>query len=133
MLELRDVVRIRPDGTAPFTEDPLPLLGESQSVKLEPGETRKIWLTFRSHSLVAGTHHATLKAGELASRESPMEIPVTLEVSPVRLPNQFTYRECELALFKLHRERCAPGGHDAGRLGSRDECLCYPVCFCSGG
>lgn len=94
VLELREVVSVRPDGTGPLTEDPLPLLGESQTVKLEPGETRKLWLTFRSQALAAGTHRATLKIGDLAAIESPTEIPVTVEVSPVRLPERFTYREC---------------------------------------
>ncbi len=94
VLEFREVLNVRPDGTGPLTEDPLPLLGESQTVKLEPGETRKLWLTFRSPALAAGTHRATLKIGDLATKEAPMEIPVTMEVSAVRLPEKFTYREC---------------------------------------
>jgi hypothetical protein len=94
VLECRDVVSVRPDGTGPLTEDPLPLLGESQTVKLEPGETRKLWLTFRSQALAAGTHRATLRIGDLAANEAPTEIPVTVEVSAVRLPEKFTYREC---------------------------------------
>ncbi len=94
VLEIRDVLSVRPDGTGPLTEDPLPLLGESQTVKLAPGETRKLWLTFRSQALAAGTYRATLKIGDLAGTESPAEIPVTMAVSPVRLPERFTYREC---------------------------------------
>ena len=94
VLEIRDVVSVRPDGTGPPTEDPLPLLGEGQFVKLEVGETRKLWLTFRGQGLAAATYRATLKIGDLAGKELPAEIPVTLEVSPVRLPERFTYREC---------------------------------------
>lgn len=94
VLEFREVLSVRPDGTGPLTEDPLPLLSESQTVKLEAGETRKLWLTFRSHALTAGTHRATLKIGDLAAKESPAEIPVTMEVSAVRLPEKFNYREC---------------------------------------
>jgi outer membrane protein assembly factor BamB len=94
VLEFREVLSVRPDGSGPLTEDPLPLLGESQTVKLAPGETRKLWLTFRSQVMAAGTHRATLKIGDLAGPESPAEVSVTVEVSPVRLPERFTYREC---------------------------------------
>jgi len=94
VLALREVLNVQPDGTGELTEDPLPLLGESQTVRLEAGETRKVWLTFHSRSLSPGTWRATLKVGDVASPELPAEIPMTVQVHPVRLPERFTYREC---------------------------------------
>ncbi len=94
VLAIREVVSVLPDGTGPLTEDALPLLGESQTIKLEAGETRKLWLTFRSHVLAAGTHRATLRIGDITEKSSLAEIPVTVEISSVRLPERFTYREC---------------------------------------
>ncbi len=35
-----------------------------------------------------------LKVGDIAAPESPAQIPVNLEVYPVRLPDRFTYHEC---------------------------------------
>jgi outer membrane protein assembly factor BamB len=94
VLALHDVFTVRPDGTGEPTEDPLPLLGESQTVRLEAGETHKLWLTFHSRSLSLGTWRATMKIGDIAAPELPTETPVTVEVHPVRLPDRFTYREC---------------------------------------
>jgi outer membrane protein assembly factor BamB len=94
VLTLHEVLSVRPDGTGEQTEDPLPLLGESQTVRLDAGETRKLWLSFNSHSLPPGEWRATLKIGDVAAAEPPMAIPLTVEVSPVRLPERFTYREC---------------------------------------
>jgi outer membrane protein assembly factor BamB len=94
VLTLHEVLSVRPDGTGELTEDPLPLLGESQTVRLDGGETRKFWLTFLSRSLSPGEWRATLKIGDVAVAEPPLAIPVTVEVSPVRLPERFTYREC---------------------------------------
>lgn len=94
VLTLHEVISVRPDGTGDFIEDALPRLGEGQTIRLEAGETRKVWLTFRSKSLAAGNWRATLKLGEPGALEAPQEIPVSVEISPVRLPDRFTYREC---------------------------------------
>lgn len=94
VLTMHEVLNVRPDGTGELTEDPLPLLGESQTVRLEGGETRKVWLTFHSRSLSPGTWRAVLKVGNIASPELPVEILLTIQVQPVRLPDRFTYREC---------------------------------------
>ena len=94
VLSLHEVLKMRPDGTGEPVEDPLPLLGEGQTVQLVAGETRKLWMTFRSRPLEAGMWHATLKIGDLAVSAAPVEIPIAIEVSPVRLPDRFTYREC---------------------------------------
>jgi outer membrane protein assembly factor BamB len=92
VLKLHEVLSVRPDGTGELTEDPLPLLGEGQTVRLEGGETRKLWLTFHSLSLSAGTWRAMLKIGDIALPEPPVEVPMTLDLYPVRLPDRFTYR-----------------------------------------
>jgi hypothetical protein len=94
VLEFREVLRVRPEGTGELVEDPLPRLGEGQTVRLEPGETRKLWLTFHSQGLSAGLWRGKLKVGNIASSEAPTEVPITVEVWPVRLPERFTYREC---------------------------------------
>jgi outer membrane protein assembly factor BamB len=94
VLELREVLTVAPNGTDEPVEDALPLLGAGQTIRLEPGETRKVWLTLRSQAFSAGSWHAVLKAGDIAAPESPAQIPLDLEVYPVRLPEHFTYHEC---------------------------------------
>jgi hypothetical protein len=94
VLELRQVLTVAPNGTDEPVEDALPLLGEGDTVRLAAGETRKLWLTFRTQALAPGSWHALLTAGDIAAPESPAQIPVNLEVYPVRLPDRFTYHEC---------------------------------------
>jgi len=94
VVTLHEVLSVRPDGTGELTEDPLPLLGQGQTIRLEVGETRKVWLTFRSRSLMSDTWCAALKVGDIAAAELPVEVPVMIRVHPVRLPDRFTYREC---------------------------------------
>src|SRR5581483_1186974 len=92
VLELRDVPQILVNSSGRAAEDPLPLLGEGDLVRLHPGETRKIWLTFCSRDLSAGTHRGRLRIGDLLSQEQPIEIPVEVTVHPVRLPDKHVYR-----------------------------------------
>jgi outer membrane protein assembly factor BamB len=94
ILSLHHVPNVRPDGTGDLTEDPLPLLGEGQTVRSDAGETLKLWLTFRSQVLSPGTWQARLKIADLASSDAASECPVAIEVYHVRLPDRFTYREC---------------------------------------
>ena len=68
VLELRQVLTVAPNGTDEPVEDALPLLGEGDTVRLEPSETRKVWLTFRSQALPPGSWHAVLKAATLPRR-----------------------------------------------------------------
>jgi len=106
VVQLRDVLLVVPDTTGKPTEDPLPLLGESSSVHLAPEESRKLWLTFRSHELSAGSWRATLRLGEPGSTEPPVDVPVEVTVSAVRLPDRFTYRHCNwLILGRLKDEQ----------------------------
>jgi hypothetical protein len=90
-LELRDVPLILVNSTGRPAEDPLPLLGEGNLLRLHAGETRKIWLTFCSRDLAAGTHRVRLRIGDLLSQESPIEIPIEVRVHPVRLPDKRVY------------------------------------------
>ena len=94
VLELREVLTVAPNGTDHPVEDALPLLGEGQTVRLEAGETRKVWLTFRSHALPLGSWRAVLNAGDIVAPDAPAQIPVNLDVYPVRLPDRFAYHEC---------------------------------------
>jgi len=94
VLELREVLRVAPYGTDAPVEDALPRLGEGQTVRLEPGETKKIWLTLHSRALAAGTWQAALRAGDIAAADPPVSIPIRVEVDRVRLPDQRAYHEC---------------------------------------
>src|SRR5207247_2311868 len=107
VLTLHEVLSVRPDGTGELTEDPLPLLGEGQTVRLDAGETRKLWLTFCSRALSPGEWRATLKIGDVSASEPSLEIPVEIQVSPVRLPERFTYRECNWLYLDSIREEAA--------------------------
>lgn len=93
VLRLHEVLSVRPDGTGELTEDPLPLLGDGQTVRFAGGETRKLWLTFHSRALSPGTWRAALQIGDIAA-DVPIEVPVTVAVHPIRLPDHLTYREC---------------------------------------
>jgi outer membrane protein assembly factor BamB len=94
VVQLREVLQVIPSTTGRPTEDPLPLLGQGQTFRLDPGETRKIWLTFRSRDLAPGEYRASLRIGDLTSLDPPVEIPVALTVYALRLPERFTYHHC---------------------------------------
>ncbi len=93
-VEFRAVPLVVSDTTGVPQEDPLPLMGSDQTVRLGPAETREIWLTLHSRRLAAGKQKLTLRAAVLERMEPPLEIPVDLDVSHVRLPDRFTYRHC---------------------------------------
>lgn len=94
VLELRDVLSVAPYGTDEPVQDALPRLGEGQTVRLEPGETKEVWLTFHSRALEPGSWQATLKIGDIASPDLPVSVPIRVEVDRVRLPDQRAYHEC---------------------------------------
>lgn len=89
-----DVVSVRPDGVGKPVEDALPRLGEDQSVVLGAGEMRPLWLTVHSHGLTPGVWLSRLVVSEVSERRVQVEVPFQVSVSPVRLPERFTYREC---------------------------------------
>ncbi|MEN6602279.1 MAG: FG-GAP-like repeat-containing protein, partial [Bryobacteraceae bacterium] len=92
VIEFREAPLVMAESTGRPVEDVLPMLGEGQLVWLGPNETRKIWLTFRSRDLDAGTHRATLKIGDLLSVDAPLSVTVEVKVHPVRLPEKRVYR-----------------------------------------
>lgn len=92
VVQFREVPLVLPNITGRPSEDPLPLLGEGGLIRLGAGETLKLWLTFRSHTLAAGDHRAALRLGEPASLEPPVEFPLALKVHAARLPEKFVYR-----------------------------------------
>jgi outer membrane protein assembly factor BamB len=91
VLEVRDTPLIRRTATGKVSEDPLPLAGEGNTFRLGPGETRKVWLTFRSTGLAAGRYTSRLVIGDLLALDPPLEVPVTVDVDTVRLPEKHSY------------------------------------------
>jgi outer membrane protein assembly factor BamB len=104
VIEFREVLEVLLNTTGKPSEDALPRLGEARTIRLGPRETRKIWLTLRSHDLAAGRHTATLRVGDPLSLAPPLEVPVHLTVHPVRLPARFTYRHCNWLNFSALRD-----------------------------
>jgi len=82
---LRRAVRV-PSEKTPMVNDLLPELDRSQTIRLAPGETAQLWLVVDTHGLEAGTHELTLHLGSLEPAPSFVAVPITIEVSPVRLP-----------------------------------------------
>lgn len=93
VMEFRGVPLVRTD-IGKLIEDPLPLLGKDQSLRLAPGETAKLWLRFNSHALDAGEYRSTLSFSDFDLLALPVEVPVTLRISPIRLPAGFRYKHC---------------------------------------
>ena len=93
-VQFRGVPMVVPDTTGKPQEDPLPLLGEGQTLRLGPAETREIWLTLHSRSLEPGKHASAIQISILERIAPPIEIPLELTVSRVRLPDRFSYKHC---------------------------------------
>jgi len=93
-VQFRDVPMVVPDTTGKAQEDPLPLLGEGQTLRLRPAETRELWLTLHSRSLEPGKHAPAIQISILERAAPPIEIPLVLNVSRVRLPDRFSYKHC---------------------------------------
>jgi outer membrane protein assembly factor BamB len=93
-VQFRDVPMVVPDTTGIPQEDPLPLLGEGQTFRLGPAETRELWLTLHSRSLEPGKHNAAVQIYILERVAPPIEIPLVLNVSRVRLPDRPSYMHC---------------------------------------
>ncbi len=93
-LQFRTVPTVVPDTTGKPQEDPLPLIAEGQTLHVGPAETREIWLTFHSRSLESGKHAEAIRISVLQKIAPPLEIPLNVTVSSVRLPDRFTYKHC---------------------------------------
>ncbi|MBI1787727.1 MAG: hypothetical protein HYR60_09285, partial [Acidobacteria bacterium] len=93
-VQFREAPLVLPDSIGFPSEDVLPLLGEGQTLRLGPGETRKLWLTFHSRDLPPGEIRSSIRIGDLASQEPPLDAPVVVKVYRTRLPDRLTYRHC---------------------------------------
>lgn len=93
-VQFRDVPMVVPDTTDEPQEDPLPLLGRGQNIRLGAAETREVWLTLHSRSLEAGRHAGAIQVSILERIAPPVAVPLELDVSSVRLPDRFTYKHC---------------------------------------
>jgi hypothetical protein len=72
--------------------DALPELGPDRLITLSPGEATQLWLVLDTHGLDAGKHEFTLYIGSLEEKTTVRKVPVTLEVWPVRLPENVCRR-----------------------------------------
>ncbi len=94
VVQFRSVPMIVPEPTGKPQEDPLPLLGRDQTLHLGPAETRELWLTLHSRTLEAGNHKVTVQAFMLERIAPPVEIPLELKISRIRLPERLSYKHC---------------------------------------
>lgn len=85
-ITLRRAIAV-PDGLGRMVWDALPELDDSQSITIPPGEVRQLWLTISTKGLAPGTHEATLFLGSLEHDPTIREVPITIEVLPVALPD----------------------------------------------
>lgn len=125
VVEFRETPLVRPESTGRPTEDVLPLLGEGNTMHLAPLETRKLWLVFHSKDLAKGEHTSLLRIGDLQSTDAPMEIPVKIDVHPVRLPDRLSFKHDNwlyLASIQDERQREATI-RDALRHGTNVFCV----------
>ncbi len=77
---------VRVPGRDGMVLDALPELDRSRTITLPPLEVVQLWLVADTHALESGTHEITLYLGSLEPEMTLREVPVTLKVSPVRLP-----------------------------------------------
>ena len=82
---LRRAVRV-PSALLQMVNDALPELDRSRTLTLTPGVARQLWLVIDTHGLEAGTHELTLYLGSLELEPTVREVPIEIEVWPVRLP-----------------------------------------------
>lgn len=66
--------------------DALPELDRSRCIGLSPFETEQLWLVVDTHGLEPGKHALTLYLGSIEEKMTLREVPITINVSPVRLP-----------------------------------------------
>jgi outer membrane protein assembly factor BamB len=93
-VQFRAVPMVVPETTGKPQEDPLPLLGRDQTIQLAPAETRELWLTLHSRALDPGSHKISVQIFILERIAPPIEIPLQMNVSRVRLPDRFSYKHC---------------------------------------
>jgi hypothetical protein len=91
---LMEVPQVLPDSTGQPTEDALLPLNHAHVLHLGAKEARTLWLTVRSHSLAPGTVRGTLQFASLLGYDAPVETPVEVQVSRVKLPEKRVYRHC---------------------------------------
>jgi len=84
-MTLRRAVRV-PSRLGRLVNDALPELDRSRTITLAPGTVRQLWLVIDTHGLEAGTHELTLYLGSLELDPTVREVPIEIEVLPVRLP-----------------------------------------------
>jgi len=105
-VDIREMPLVRPESTGRLTEDVLPRLNESNTFRLQPGESKKLWAIVNSRDLKPGTHTAMIRAGDMLSLAKPMELKFPVEVSRARLPEKRVYKQCHwLYLASIADER----------------------------
>lgn len=82
---LRKAVMV-PSEKSGMLPDALPPLDDIGTITLAPGEVAQLWVVFNTHALESGTHELPLYIGSLEEKMTLRVVPLTIEVSPVRLP-----------------------------------------------
>lgn len=75
-----------PENQSSMVLDALPELGPSRTITLPPFETQQLWLVADAHGLEPGTHALALYIGSLEPSSTVREVPITIEVLPIELP-----------------------------------------------
>ena len=84
-ITLRRAVQV-PSQNRDKVADLLPELDRTRLLTLAPGEVTQLWVVVDTHGLEAGTHDWKLYVGSLEQETTIREIPLKVEVLPIRLP-----------------------------------------------
>lgn len=85
-VSLRRAVAVPSAASDAMVNDALPELDVSRTLTLAPGAACQLWLVVDTHGLEPGKHALTLHLGSLEVKPTFRQIPVTIDVWPVRLP-----------------------------------------------
>jgi len=98
-ITLRRAVRV-PSRFDRLVNDALPELDRSRTITLAPGTARQLWLVVDTHGLEAGKHELSLYLGSLELKPTILEVPIEIEVLPVRLPGD-VYAKMHWSTFNV--------------------------------
>jgi len=74
--------------------DALPALGEAGLISIPPRRAVKIWLSIDTHGAQPGNYTGVVSVASLNADAKRIELPVRVEVLPLRLPQEFPLTLC---------------------------------------